>query len=345
MLYKLNDSFFIDSKGVEFYSITYKEIIFYEGLNMKNRDLVDNVKNTFGNLCESAVFEQNQFSNIKISVLTENVTITPYNENIVKVTVHSNLPEDECPKIKLEDDTLFILSGKRKFHFRMFWDFFGEVEIFVPKSFVQKKNGFVEVKTVSGSVNVESVGGEKIELCSTSGSVNASVISANTIALETKSGSVSLDDSKSTEVSLESLSSSVKCNNISSTKIKLTSASGAVKCNYSSAEQVELYGISGSVYFDGRCKTINAKTVSGSCKIQNGIAFTGDVCLKSTSGSVYLSMPENDGYTLEYSTVSGSVHDSFIGANTKGKGSYKYKSGSFAINAASVSGSIFIEKY
>lgn len=123
----------------------------------------------------------------------------------------------------------------------------------------------------------------------------------------------------------------------------LQTVSGSIKV-YQGGDLLTAETTSGSVKVYKPFDRLDIKTISGSIKaVADG--GTTDVQMKSVSGSVKLKLDGVSGYTMEYSTVSGSVKNEYpameynYGAYHK-HGTAVWSDGSLPIRAETTSGSI-----
>lgn len=139
-----------------------------------------------------------------------------------------------------------------------------------------------------------------------------------------------------------SASGSIRLDAGSSTS-ELHTASGSVKV-FQSGERLAIQTTSGSVKVYEPFNSLDIQTTSGSIKASAG-SDTADAKLKSVSGSIKLKLDGVSGYTMDYSTVSGSVKNEYpameynYAAHHK-HGSAVWSDGSLSIQAETTSGSI-----
>lgn len=181
------------------------------------------------------------------------------------------------------------------------------VKVQYPKSFnANLVNPDWNISTVSGSISGEGVTGSVIKAESVSGRISLTEVkSTDLIFVKTVSGQISLTGS--------------------TVKLDAKSTSGSIRM-VGTALEVYASSISGSIY----------------TKLDKPIVF--DSKYNTVSGSINIVMNEHPGFVLNYSTKSGGVHNEFTSANLKGFGIDIYKKGSVVIEAATKSGSIWLEK-
>lgn len=167
---------------------------------------------------------------------------------------------------------------------------------------------------------------------------------ANTLSvlgIDAVSASVDASDLTSGEVELSTVSGPIRAANINARELELTTVSGSVSTESCAADRVETESVSGAVSLDGSFGEVHCNTVSGSTKVYSGIC-PAKASFESISGASTLFLPENNGFTARYDTVSGGFSCSFPTTSSNDRAVYGDGSASFSFE--SVSGSIRIEK-
>ncbi len=127
---------------------------------------------------------------------------------------------------------------------------------------------------------------------------------------------------------------------------KLHSTSGAVRVDASCVDVVA-ESTSGSIRIRGdeSTKSVRANNTSGSIRIAAG-ENVQTIDADNTSGSIRISIPARLGYTMDYSSVSGSIKDDYRGIKYDKHGSALMKGdGEVKITAHNVSGGIKLEDW
>lgn len=180
----------------------------------------------------------------------------------------------------------------------------GKLRVFVPESFYAQE---WRITTVSGPVEVEQLWCDNCEIETTSGSIKLDKCEVRCLDVSSTSGRIRADD--------------LVCSGIS---------------DFSST--------SGSVSISGFLPQTDISTTSGAITVENFCPFVQDSSMSSLSGAIKLSMPENNGYDLLFSSLSGQVYDEFTSFKGKGSGTTSYKNGGVKIEAETLSGAIKIKK-
>ncbi|MEG1158137.1 MAG: DUF4097 family beta strand repeat-containing protein [Christensenellaceae bacterium] len=198
-------------------------------------------------------------------------------------------------------------------------DFEGELVIGTQSGTVQAEVGIqsqVKINTMSGSISL--IGGKNIEANSTSGTITALKSTGENLKCETMSGDIEVKDAV--------------------------------------VEMMEADSVSGSIFLSGDVREVKANAVSG--KIDIGIKNPTDIDVESTSGeieaqvkdasllnkidmnsisgTVQISLPENDGFTVDFESISGDMDNDF--------GAAVYKNGMIKIKVDTTSGDFDLKR-
>jgi DUF4097 and DUF4098 domain-containing protein YvlB len=216
------------------------------------------------------------------------------------------------------------LTVKRGNHlsFRLFYILRARVEVYIPELMMKELTikttsgrivaaeeyicSKINMKSISGSISVNTITADMIHLTATSGSIRCDKITGN-ITAQTTSGSIALGivegdisaKSSSGKISGEAVKGNINIHTASG-KIDFDNIGGNAVTEASSG-RIELNGVIGS---------ITAKTTSG--KIHCSTAENGgNISLASTSGSIHLDIPKNNIFTFSSRTASGSLSTPF----------------------------------
>jgi hypothetical protein len=185
----------------------------------------------------------------------------------------------------------------------------------------------LKVKSVSGALNVEGLGGA-LECNVVSGNVILSKIMGDVDATVT-SGTVKIADVTGS-VNLRTISGGVTAERIRGS-IEAETTSGAIRMSE----------ISGA-------KTVRAKVLSGNISYSGELAKDGKYALEALSGRLEMVIPANAGFELEAETFSGGINSDFditMSGRVSGKELRGVVNGGGAsIRLKSFSGSIALKK-
>ncbi len=145
------------------------------------------------------------------------------------------------------------------------------------------------------------------------------------------------------ELSVEAVSASVQVKSLSAVQLELTSVSGSISVVGGVYSEIELENVSGGCYLDGvECKTLAMETVSGKTELQ--LPSVPDVIdLRSVSGDLTVTLPQDAAFTLEREKVSGQLTSDFT-LTQKGESHYVCGEGTARIKLSTVSGDLRLKK-
>lgn len=253
-------------------------------------------------------FPASSIKKIEAELVYERLVFEVWDGNTVKVLIESTLDKNKIPEISSSGNTLRIATRKNmKFGINLgTWNVKTYVTVSIPKSLASNSGLELDANTVSGSITMEELTARSIEADTTSGSIKVYDCFAKELDCESVSGSVTVDNGEYSDAEMKTTSGSIKLYATTTDRFKLESVSGSIKCE---------------------TKAVPAK---------GGKANT-------VSGSVTLALPKNDGFTLDYSSMSGSVKNEFTGFSGKRSGKDTYKDGNPTFDVETMSGSIKVE--
>lgn len=137
---------------------------------------------------------------------------------------------------------------------------------------------------------------------------------------------------------INNISGSIEHNAASNDTLTATSISGSVNVRHG-GEKAYLKSTSGSVRVHEAFEELSVSSVSGSVRVRaDGISKS--ISASSVSGSVEIMLERVAGYSMNYSTTSGSVKDSYENIKYSKSGNATNGDESLDIQASTVSGSI-----
>ena len=151
----------------------------------------------------------------------------------------------------------------------------------------------------------------------------------------------------SRDIKMENVSGSIQIEKITAGSFEVDVVSGSIKLTDIDADSVDTDSVSGSTTIEGKFRKFDVDSVSGSVHIKTSEMVDSKSSANTISGSVEISIPENKGFTLDYSSVSGTTKNDFTGFKSDRKtksGTNEYKNGGVKISAETISGSIHVEK-
>ena len=122
--------------------------------------------------------------------------------------------------------------------------------------------------------------------------------------LNTVSAGIQMEGVRADDLDINSVSGTIKLKEINGDNIILKNVSGSINCIDISASALRANTVSGRIDVTAGVESATFKTVSGSVKLYAG-DDARNINLKTVSGGIVLGLPENDGFTAQYSSVSG----------------------------------------
>lgn len=161
--------------------------------------------------------------------------------------------------------------------------------------------------------------------------------SLNELQIDSVSASIDVDGVYGDKVKLDSVSGAIDCAKVTCDELKLSSTSGRLVCERCTVQELSLNNVSGNIRAGGAFKSVSADTVSGEVRIVSTIVpneIEGD----SVSGNMTILLPEDAGFTAKLDSVSGELTCEFPGTLSDkkivcgdGSASYRFDSVSGSI--------------
>lgn len=139
------------------------------------------------------------------------------------------------------------------------------------------------------------------------------------------------------QIKLDAVSGPISAIDVKAEKLRMSSVSGKNTLENVDVDELRINIISGRVHFTGRCKEISMDSVSGNVSIDSTV-FPQKSSFSIVSGNIDMHVPDNDGFTLGFSKVSGTLSSDFPMLE-QGKKRI-YKNGEKQIQVTSVSGNL-----
>lgn len=159
------------------------------------------------------------------------------------------------------------------------------------------------------------------------------------LEFNTVSSNISFDNFNSEIIFINTISGNIEVSG-ESPELFINTISGNVTIDRFLGNRIDLQTTSGNAVVKGSFKELDINTISGRVKATTSIPLTS---LKSSSisGNVTIVMADNDGFTLDFSKVSGRLEANF--PLTINGSKYIYKDGAFKYSVSTVSGSFIIK--
>ncbi|MBQ9495485.1 MAG: DUF4097 family beta strand repeat protein [Treponema sp.] len=163
------------------------------------------------------------------------------------------------------------------------------------------------------------------------------------MSLKTTSGAISAQQFSCSSFAATTTSGRIMIDGASFTTAEFATESGAVICSDATAAKVSATAKDGAVRYTGTCNRIFIKTQAGAIQY-SATEMVQEALFESESGSINITLPENDGYALSYAAQNGRLKDAFTNTNAKGNGNIIYKNGAALVDVKTSDGNINISK-
>lgn len=237
---------------------------------------------------------EDEVTGLTVDWVYGSVEIVITSDPVIHITEKSNkeLTADQKLKYTSAQDVLEISWGGVLTVLGRFSGLEKELRIEVPYSVAQQLE-VLSCKNVSGDITVSGSGtiayflAEEMEFSSSSGNVHVDRASGETGKFSSLSGAVELQY--------------VRC----SERMEVSSDSGEVTMSDTQAGELQVKTVSSRAHMIGKADAISAETVSGVLELEVENSPT-EAALSSVSGKLVLCVPGNTGFTVDYSSISGS---------------------------------------
>lgn len=143
----------------------------------------------------------------------------------------------------------------------------------------------------------------------------------NLIDMETTSANMEIDSFFSKKIDFDTVSGSINIKNLETEVLDVESVSGDVEGTEVKADELKVEIVSGDTDMDGAFEKIDLEAVSGDLRVVSEI-FPRNVDAETVSGKITLDIPEGDGFTAKFDSVSGDFNTDFSISSKDGKKIY-----------------------
>lgn len=265
----------------------------------------------------------------QISWISGSIDIRRYGGDEINITEYSKYDINEEDKMEITEDhgILKIKWDKRGGIFS-----FSSLTRLITKPFFSKQLVIEIPEAIADNL-------ERLNCSSVSSKVTVSGLQAEHIDLSSTSGGVELYDIRAQLLKSGSVSGKVTLQSVSTGSLNIDSTSGTVDASDFSAGSARFETVSGSLNLTGGANELKCNTVSG--KIYADLANCPvKVNCDTVSGSINLYIPDNEGFRLRYSGLSGKMDTDFpVSINGKSdSGTATYGNGKSEFKFGTVSG-------
>lgn len=251
------------------------------------------------------------------------VYVRPCEGDLITVTEYADRPLEE-------DERLALSSAGGALKIR--WDH-GLLPLGVFENL--EKRLVVEVpQTVAGQM-------EELKCVSVAGEIYVDGVTAQEIDVTSAAGDLYLSSVYGEKAKVFTVSGDIQWNVGNVESLSAATSSGYLQIRQVQAEECALSNVTGGLDFLGSGNVFSVDNISGPVRMELSICpEEGE--FRSVSGGISLTLPENDGFQAEYSSVSGSFDSDFPG---KGEhGSLLYGKGRAQLRFTTTSGNMAIRK-
>lgn len=280
-------------------------------------------------------YNGNTITAFDISWINGPITVRKYSGQQINITEYSKyeLQEEDRMLILEEGGTLkikwdrggygFNLASLKRLISKPFLS--KELLIEIPESMAQSLDSF-KCSALSSKMNIGDLNVGLFNISTTSGGSEIYNISTNIFKVSSVSGKMYLGG-------------------ISGEKVNIESTSGGMEINGMQANTLRIDSVSGGITFKGIADEFKCDSVSGKIDLDFD-ACPNKVNCDAVSGKTTMYLPENDGFTAKYTSVSGKFNTDFEAAIEKkdDKCIAVYKNGAAKIKLGSVSGQLNIRR-
>lgn len=251
------------------------------------------------------------------------VSVRPGEGPLITVTEYAGRPLKEEERLSLSssggvlelswDGGLLPLSGLQTLEKR--------VDVEVPPELLSQLEA-LSCWNVSGGISVSEATAQELSLSSLSGDLFLTGVSGAQARASTVSGDIQWAQGRAGELSVET-------------------AWGAVRMSGIQAEDFRVKTVTGPVDFQGVGNAISGETVTGALRAQLA-ACPREGDLRSVQGNISLTLPENQGFQVEHTSVSGRFSSDFPGAGEEG--GFLYREGGPLLSFTTTSGNVDLHR-
>ncbi len=266
---------------------------------------------------------ETEVTGLKIDWVNGKIDVKVGSDNMIRITeqsAHGELKEDHQLKLSGSDGTLRIKWGKDLLFFNIFENRRKDLTVEVPQAVAEALEE-LSCSNTSGQITVSGFTAKEMNVSSTSGDVELKNLKlSEDLDANTTSGKVSVE------------------NTALSGEVNVSTTSGEISLSSVQAEKANLDTVSGAVSYNGSAREFDASTVSAAVRAEL-LSCPEEADLDSVSGCLTLVIPENSGFEVDYSSVSGNFTSDFPVTMSSGKsGRAKYSSGSASFQFSTTSG-------
>lgn len=270
---------------------------------------------------------EDEVTGLDINWINGRIELKVSSGNQIRITESADREIDEGRRLKLSysGGTLKVDWGGAWITLGIFENRRKDLVVEVPREIAAELER-LNCSSTSGPIEISDFTAEALEVSSTSGKLELSDLEGKTCTVSTTSGDILLEQATfSDSLSADTVSGTMRFSGVKAETAGLNTVSGAISLE-GAVEELSTNGISGSVSAElSRCPD--------------------SVDMDSVSGSLTLQLPENEGFEVDFSSVSGKFTSDFPTTGSSGKsGRAMYASGKSSFSFSTTSGDIRIQR-
>lgn len=268
--------------------------------------------------------EESRVTGLDVEWINGPVEIKTGGEGRIRIVESAGweLKDNEKLQLSSSGGVLKIKWEGRIINFSLFQNRYKSLTVEVPQAVAEAMEELT-CSTTSGNVTVSGFTAREWEVSTASGDMELSGIAGEEGSLSTASGSVTVEDGRFSQ------------------ELHANTTSGPMTFSRVEAGQVDLNTVSGAVTYQGSAEDFEADSVSAAVRgeLDN---CPEEADLSSVSGGLLLAIPENKGFQVEYSSISGEFSTDF--PVTEKAGRAVYASGGAEFSFSTTSGNMEVRK-
>lgn len=271
--------------------------------------------------------EESEVSGLDVEWINGSVEVKVGNSDLLRITEWSDHSLKEKEKLQLSSSggTLKIKWNDQFIIFGIFHNERKDLLVELPRAVAEHMDE-LSCSNTSGNIELGGMAAQEIDISSTSGDLKLSELEGEEAALSTTSGAIRLEHSSLSET------------------LDITTVSGSMELSGITADAVNLDTVSGAAVYSGSAREWKASSVSAPLTAElSNCPEKAD--LEAVSGSLTLAIPENPGFEVEYSSISGLFSSEFPVTGNQGKsGRALYAGGNSSFSFSTTSGDMKVLK-
>lgn len=263
-------------------------------------------------------FALDSISSIKSNLASEDLFIKPSKNTLFYVEIYCN--KNIYPTVSLRDNQL-LLETPNHVSLR---NYNCSVHVYIPEN---TQMDSILLRGSSCDISIGELYSQSIKIVTSSGEISANYLCAESIDITASSGDIFAEEIDSDTCYIKASSGDILINDLDTNEASITSSSGSVELSKCDCEFLECKSTSGTI-------TVGLDSIP---------SYASEIT--TTSGCVYLYVPQDQGFDLVFETTSGSFVDKIEDRKFSPRGEFKdgYYDGGTEIFVETTSGSFVLD--